>query len=130
MRDCSLAEILDGLLIGTAESFCVDRSEVTPDSNPFFDFGEESLELLDISFKLKKRFGIEADFRRLFQHWKVDSSGQLTPNSIAHLHSRFPAINWNDRIARLNGKKAIELLTLQLLAAIVHSDHVKNLSPD
>jgi len=41
------------------EALGVDEEEVTPDATLFDDLGAESLDLLDIVFRLEKEFGIK-----------------------------------------------------------------------
>ncbi|MEE8382455.1 MAG: acyl carrier protein, partial [Thermodesulfobacteriota bacterium] len=41
------------------EALGVDEEEVTPDAALFDDLGAESLDLLDIVFRLEKEFGIK-----------------------------------------------------------------------
>ena len=52
-------EIYDGVKDAIVEALGVDDDEVEPNSALFDDLGAESLDLLDIVFRLEKTFGIK-----------------------------------------------------------------------
>ncbi len=74
----------------------VERQEVTPSARFFADLGGESIELLELSFRCEKKFGISSlQFDRMLSPEDVqrDSQGRLTPQSAAALRTRFPSLD-------------------------------------
>ena len=58
--------ILEKVKESVVEALGVDEEEVKPDSVLFDDLGAESLDLLDIVFRLEKSFGIKIPREELF----------------------------------------------------------------
>jgi acyl carrier protein len=54
-------EIAAKLAILTKEALRIDVSRITGDSRIFDDLGAESLDLLDIRFRIEREFGFEID---------------------------------------------------------------------
>lgn len=59
MSSLSQEEIYDGVVECVAEALRVKPDEVLPDSNVYFHLGAESIDVLDIRFRLEKRFKIK-----------------------------------------------------------------------
>lgn len=55
----------------------VDHDEVTPEASLIFDLGAESIDFLDISFRLEKAFGIKFPTRQLGQVAEVAKSARM-----------------------------------------------------
>ena len=53
------AEIFEKVKDAIVDALCLEDVEVTPESSLFSDLGAESLDLLDIIFRLEKAFGIK-----------------------------------------------------------------------
>ena len=124
-REFSLDELLQGVLMETTECLSLEPGEATPHSKFFTELGGESIEILQLSFQIKKRFNIETHFHSLPALWEFDSAGQITAESVAQLCSRFPTIDWNGRISGLHGANAIELITLELIAERIYCEQSK-----
>lgn len=77
-----------------AECLGVELDEVTPEANFFEDLGGESIDLLDLSFRIEKTLGIRPDFSSVRDQLNLaaDESGALTPESMERLRSVFPEI--------------------------------------
>lgn len=73
----------------------VDDDEVTPEATMVGDLGAESIDFLDIVFKLEKGFGIQIPRDELFPDDILTSAeyvqdGKVTPEGVAKLKERMP----------------------------------------
>jgi acyl carrier protein len=73
----------------------VDDDEVTPQATMVGDLGAESIDFLDIVFRLEKAFGIEIPRSELFPEDILTNAqyvrdGRVTPGGIAELKKRMP----------------------------------------
>ena len=73
----------------------VDEDEVTPEATLVGDLGAESIDFLDIVFRLEKAFGIEIPRSELFPDDVLTNSayvadGKVTPDGITELKRRMP----------------------------------------
>lgn len=55
-----------------ADALCVDEEEVTPTARIYGDFGAEWLDIVDVTFRLEREFGIKIP------------RGELFPESVLH----------------------------------------------
>lgn len=90
-RDEIYAKVKDVLV----DALGVDDDEVTPDAIIKDDLGAESIDFLDISFRLEKAFGIKIGKGEMMPE-NIGSdptfvqNGKLTPTGIAELKKRMP----------------------------------------
>lgn len=73
----------------------VDDDEVTPDATLVGDLGAESIDFLDIVFRLEKSFGIEIPRAELFPEDILTNAeyvedGRVTNTGVAELKKRMP----------------------------------------
>jgi acyl carrier protein len=73
----------------------VDEEEVTPEATLAGDLGAESIDYLDVIFRIEKAFGIKIDRRELFpddifQNPAYVKEGRLTSEGLALLKERMP----------------------------------------
>lgn len=73
----------------------VDEDEVTPEATLVGDLGAESIDFLDIVFRLEKAFGIEIPRAELFPEDILTNAeyvkdGKVTPPGVAELKKRMP----------------------------------------
>lgn len=73
----------------------VDEEEVTPEATINGDLGAESIDILDIVFRLEKEFGIKIPRGDLFPETLFSSEeyvqgGKLTPAGLTELKVRMP----------------------------------------
>lgn len=76
----------------------VEDDEVTPEATMIGDLGAESIDFLDIVFKLEQAFGISIDREELFPDDILTSSeylqdGKVTADGVAKLKERMPFAN-------------------------------------
>jgi len=79
----------------------VDEEEVTPNAVIRDDLGAESIDFLDIMFRLEKAFGIkiprgEMIPENLANNPEVVQNGVVTPKGIAELKSRMPHSDFSE----------------------------------
>lgn len=77
------------------DALAVDDDEVTPEASIMGDLGAESIDFLDIVFKLEKSFGISIDKSELGaadlnENDDYVKDGKLTPVGLAELKKRMP----------------------------------------
>ncbi len=79
----------------------VDDDEVTPDAKLVDDLGAESIDFLDIVFRLEKAFGIKIDQNELFPEALLNDpqyvqGGKVTDAGMAELKKRLPHLDFSD----------------------------------
>src|SRR5438094_2692580 len=78
------------------EALNVDEGEVKPDATLQGDLGAESIDFLDIVFRLEREFGIKIPRGELFPEsiFQGDAdmvqNGKVTPKGLAELRARMP----------------------------------------
>ena len=77
------------------DALAVDEEEVTPQATLTGDLGAESIDFLDIVFKLDQAFGFKIAQGELFpenvqQNPELVQDGKVTPTGIAALKARLP----------------------------------------
>ncbi len=90
-RDEVFAKVRETLV----EALGVDEEEVTPQAKISADLGAESIDYLDIVFRLEKAFEIKIPRGELFpdnilNNPEFVSNGKLTPAGLATLKQRMP----------------------------------------
>ena len=88
-------EIFSKVQTALVDALGVDEDEVTPEATLIGDLGAESIDFLDIVFRLEKAFDIKIPRGELFPEDILTSTqyvqgGKLTPEGIAELKKRMP----------------------------------------
>ncbi len=88
-------EIFEKVQAALVDALAVDDDEVTPEATLVGDLGAESIDFLDIVFKLEKAFEIEIPRAELFPEDILTSAeyvqdGKVTADGIAQLKERMP----------------------------------------
>src|SRR5215831_9792827 len=88
-------EIFSKVQTALVDALGVDEDEVTPEATLVGDLGAESIDFLDIVFRLEKAFDIKIPRGELFPEDILTSSeyvknGKLTPEGLAQLKTRMP----------------------------------------
>ena len=89
------SEVFDKVRDSLVEALSVDDDEVTPDASLTRDLGAESIDFLDIVFRLEKSFEIEIPRSELFPEDILTNAeyvqdGKVTANGLAELKERMP----------------------------------------
>src|SRR3954452_18855768 len=87
-------EIFQKVQATLVDALGVDEDDVTKDSSLRSDLGAESIDLLDIVFRLERNFGIKIPRGELFPENVSDpdltENGRLTTKGIVELKQRMP----------------------------------------
>ncbi len=89
------SEIFEKIQEILVDALAVDDDEVTPDAKLIGDLGAESIDILDISFKLEQEFGFKIAQGELFpegvtQDPEFVQDGKVTEKGLAELKQRVP----------------------------------------
>ena len=91
----SKEEVLEKVTAALVDALGVDDDEVTPEATMVGDLGAESIDFLDIVFRLEKSFGIEIPRSELFPEDILTNAeyvkeGKVTDAGVAELKKRMP----------------------------------------
>ncbi len=94
----SSEEVFEKVQAALMDALGVEEDEVTPEATMVGDLGAESIDFLDIVFKLEKAFGINIPREELFPddiltNAEYVKDGKVTDQGIAELKARLP---WAD----------------------------------
>jgi acyl carrier protein len=94
----SKEEVFEKVQTALVDALGVDDDEVTEDATLVGDLGAESIDFLDIVFRLEKAFDIEVPRAELFPEDILTSAdyvedGKVNETGIAELKKRMPFIN-------------------------------------
>jgi acyl carrier protein len=107
----------------------VDAEEVTPKAALIEDLGMESIDALDIVFRLEKAFTIKIPRGELFpenlpelmQDQRFVQGDKLTPDGLAELQKRMPFADFSDVKANPTVEQAKRLLNVDTMVRYVKS---------
>ena len=122
----SKEEIFDKIKTCLVEALGVDEDEVTPEATLVGDLGAESIDFLDIVFRLEKAFNIKVPRGELFPEDILTNSeyvrdGKVTPEGITQLRQRMPFADLSNFESNPNVKDFGNMLTVQDMARYVES---------
>jgi len=122
----STEEIYEKIQTALVEALGVDEDEVTPDATLTGDLGAESIDFLDIVFRLEKAFTIKIPRGELFPEQVLTDAnyvqeGRLTPAGLAELRKRMPFANLDAFAANPNVKEFPNLFTVDMICKYVES---------
>lgn len=95
-------EVFQKVRVVLVDALGVDDEEVTPDATLMGDLGAESIDFLDIVFRLEKAFGLKVPREELFpaegllNDPELVSNGKLTDKGLAELRVRVPHTDLTD----------------------------------
>ncbi len=83
------------------DALAVDEDEVTPEAKLTTDLGAESIDFLDISFKLEQAFGIKISQGELFPESAASNpeyvqDGRITEKGLAEFKQRMPHVDFSE----------------------------------
>jgi acyl carrier protein len=119
-------EVFKKVQTALVDALGVDEEEVTPEATMVGDLGAESIDFLDIVFKLEKAFGIEIPRKELspediLTNAEFVKDGKVTPAGIAELKSRMPFVDFTKFEANPNVREFSNLMTVGDLCRYVES---------
>lgn len=118
------AEIFEKVRDVLVDALAVDESDVKPDSRLTADLGAESIDFLDLVFRLEQTFGFKIAQGELFpENVKQDpefvKDGKVTPKGIAALRARLPHADFSKFEADPQIAKVAEVFTVDALVTFV-----------
>ena len=105
----------------------VDDNEVTTDATLMGDLGAESIDFLDIVFRLEKAFGMKVPREELFpvesllNNPQLVSNGKLTPEGLTELRARVPHTDLTEFEKNPDINKLADLFTVNAIVNYVDS---------
>jgi len=111
-------EIFDKIRNSLVEALGVDEDEVTPEATLVGDLGAESIDFLDIVFRLEKAFNIKVPRGELFPEDILTNAeyvkdGKVTSEGLKQLRERMPFADLDAFSANPNVKDFGNMLTVQ-----------------
>jgi acyl carrier protein len=107
------------------DSLNVDEDDVTPESTLQGDLGAESIDFLDIVFRLERGFGIKIPRGELFPEsiFQGDpefvQNGKVTPKGITELRTRLPFANVEKFASDPQVTKIGDLFTVDMITKYI-----------
>jgi acyl carrier protein len=115
---------IQGVLV---DALGVDEDEVTPEATLMGDLGAESIDFLDIVFRLEKAFGIKVPREELFpaesllNNPELVSNGKLTAKGLAELRERVPHTDLTGFEKNPDLSKLADLFTVNAIVTYIDS---------
>ncbi len=108
------------------EALGVDDDEVTPEATLVEDLGAESIDFLDIVFRLEKAFGIKIDQSELFPENVLNDptyvvDGKVTDEGLAELRTRLPHVDLDAFESDRDVEKFSNVFTVDAIVKFVES---------
>lgn len=119
-RDDILAKVRDVLV----DALAVDEDDVKPSAVLTRDLGAESIDFLDIGFKLEQAFGLKIGQGELFPDGMAQSpdmvkDGRITPKGIDALRARLPHVDFSSLASDPRVERVGELFTVEAIINFV-----------
>ena len=119
-------EVFKKVQTALVDALGVDEEEVTPQATMVGDLGAESIDFLDIVFKLEKAFGIEIPRKELtpedvLTNAEYVQDGKVTAAGLAELKRRMPFVDFAKFEADPQIRNFSNLLTVGALCKYVET---------
>ena len=116
-------EIFEKVRTTLVDALGVDEEDVTPEASLRNDLGAESIDLLDIVFRLERNFGIKIPRGELFPENVSDpdltENGKLTSRGLTELKARMPYADLSEFEQDPDVEKILDLYTVDTLVQYV-----------
>jgi acyl carrier protein len=126
-ENLSREQISDRVAQALVQALGVSRSDITPETSLVGDLEAESIDFLDVVFRLEKEFGFEIARGELFpqellRDAALVTSGRLTAEGVAALRQRFEFTDLSSLQPGANVDDLMnDLLTVRLIIDFVES---------
>jgi acyl carrier protein len=122
-----MADVDSAVKEAVTEALALDDDEVTPDSTLMDDLGAESIDLLDILFRIEKSTGVKIEASDLGDYIQggipddefSDENEVITAKGAEQLHKVMPQTDPSDLEGKLDANEVITLFTVQNLIDMV-----------
>jgi acyl carrier protein len=119
-------ELVRRVIEEVAASLGVDPADVGPDDSLILDLGADSLDLLDLVFRLEEAFGIRIERGQIEVRIKeamggdpYELDGVLTPKALALLRRELPEVRPDRFREGLRSSEVVTLFTVRTLVRLV-----------
>lgn len=117
-------EIYEQAQNAVIEAMGVDEDEVTPDTTIMGELGAESIDLLDILYRMERKLGVKVQASDLAAYIQGgipdeefgDEQGIITERGLSHLKTVMPQINPDELAGTMEAEKVMQYFTVQNLA--------------
>ena len=124
-----MADVDAAVKEAVVEALALDDDEVTPESTLMDDLGAESIDLLDILFRIEKSTGVKSEASDLGDYMQggipdeefSDENEVITEKGAQHLKTVMPQVDPDDLAGSLKAEEVITLFTVENLAQMVKS---------
>ena len=122
-----MADVDSAVKEAVVEALALDDDEVTPESTLMDDLGAESIDLLDILFRIEKSTGVKIEASDLGDYIQggipddefSDDDQVISAKGAEQLHKVMPQTNPSDLEGKLNADEVMTLFTVQNLVDMV-----------
>lgn len=120
-------EIAAAVHEAVAEALALDEDEVTPDATLMDELGAESIDLLDILFRLERSVGVKIQASDLSEYVQGgipddefgDENEIITPKGMAHLATVMPQLDTEALAGKLRAEEVMSHFTVDNLVTLV-----------
>ena len=123
------SDIFESIQVMLAEALGTDEEEITPEASLTRDLGAESIDFLDIVFRLEKKFStsdrpFKIEQGELFPENLLENSewvreGQFNDAGMTMLRERMPHVDFEQFDEDRDANKASEIFTVQSIVDFV-----------
>jgi acyl carrier protein len=122
-----MADVDSAVKEAVVEALALDDDEVTPESTLMEDLGAESIDLLDILFRIEKSTGVKIEASDLGDYIQggipddefSDDAQIISAKGAAQLHKVMPQTDPADLEGKLNADEVMTLFTVENLVGMV-----------
>jgi acyl carrier protein len=122
-----MADVDSAVKEAVVEALALDDDEVTPDSTLMDDLGAESIDLLDILFRVEKATGVKIEASDLGDYIQggipddefSDDNEVITSKGAEQLAKVMPQVDASEVVGSLKADEVITLFTVQNLVDMV-----------
>jgi acyl carrier protein len=124
-----MADVDNAVKEAVVEALALDDDEVTPEATLMDDLGAESIDLLDILFRIEKSTGVKIEASDLGDYIQggipddefSDENQIISETGAAQLHKVMPQTDPAELAGTLNADEVMTLFTVQNLVEMVKS---------
>jgi acyl carrier protein len=119
-------QVVERVIREVAESLGIDPADVAPDAGLILDLGADSLDLLDLVFRLEEAFGIQIERGQIEARIKdamggapYEVDGVLTPKALELLRRELAEVKPERIREGLRSSEVVRLFTVRTLVRLV-----------
>lgn len=100
----------------------VEPEELTPTARFKRDLGGESIDILDLAFRVRQKYGVDVRFEAMLggDEMVIDENGALSRAALAKLKERFPFLDVSGVQDNPQADRLEDLLTVGAIIEFIH----------